>query len=99
MQQDEPEEEEASKSKSTPFSISTILSEEIGKKRPHVSSPPLRSEREERRSWTESIGGSPPAPSAISLMQAASIVMSPVGNPMYGSPMMSYQGIHVPNSL
>ena len=65
------QEEESPKNKSTPFSISAILSEEVGPRKNSVAGGV-----DKQSSMVENGGGSPV--STISLSQAANLMMSPV---------------------
>ena len=66
-------EEESPKNKSTPFSISAILSEDVGPKK-NVAAGGV----DKQSSTVENGGGESPI-STISLSQAANLMMSPVG--------------------
>ena len=78
-------EEESPKNKSTPFSISAILSEDVGPKKSSAAG------GVDKQSTTVENGGGGGSPiSTISLSQAANLMMSPVG----GTTMMR-PGTHV----
>ena len=66
-------EEESPKNKSTPFSISAILSEDVGPKKSSAAGGV-----DKQSSTVENGGGESPI-STISLSQAANLMMSPVG--------------------
>ena len=66
-------EEESPKSKSTPFSISAILSEDVGPKKSSAAG------SVDKQSTTVENGGGGSPISTISLSQAANLMMSPMG--------------------
>ena len=69
------QEEESPKNKSTPFSISAILSEDVGPKKSNAAGGV-----DKQLSTVENGGGGGGSPiSTISLSQAANLMMSPVG--------------------
>ena len=69
-------EEESPKNKSTPFSISTILSEDVG---PKKSSAAGGVDKQSSTVENGGGGGGESPISTISLSQAANLMMSPVG--------------------